>query len=78
MSSRDIAETHYKLGIVHAQSKDYYNAKKSWQDAIHVLEQRVANLKRMEMGENILKELLEVDARCDDIKKQLNDYKKDM
>ena len=43
--------------------------------AISVLDKRVVNLKKMEVSENIKKELAELDTLCYDIKERMNDHK---
>ena len=73
--SRSIAETHYQLGVAQAHCEDFVNAEKSLKAAISVLEKRVVNLKKMEVSENIKKELAELDTLCYDIKERMNDHK---
>ena len=48
---------------------------KSLKAAISVLDKRVVNLKKMEVSENVKKELAEVDTLCYDIKERMNDHK---
>merc|ERR1712098_871098 len=55
--SRSIAETHYQLGVAQAHCAEYANAEKSLAAAVTVLNSRIANLKKMEVSENITKEL---------------------
>ena len=43
--------------------------------AISVLDKRVVNLKKIEVSENIKKELAELDTLCYDIKERMNDHK---
>ena len=43
--------------------------------AIAVLDARVVNLNKMEVSENIKKELAELEALCHDIKERMNDHK---
>ena len=43
--------------------------------AIAVLDTRVVNLKKMEVSENIKKELAELTVLCNDIKERMNDHK---
>jgi hypothetical protein len=73
--SRSIAETHYQLGVAQAHCEDFANAEKSLKAAIAVLDARVVNLKKMEVSENIKKELAELDTLCYDIKERMNDHK---
>ena len=60
--SRSIAETHYQLGVAQAHCEDFVNAEKSLKAAISVLDKRVVNLKKLEVSENIKKELAELDT----------------
>merc|ERR1711910_239490 len=73
--SRSIAETHYQLGVAQAHCEDFVNAEKSLKAAISVLDKRVVNLKKMEVSENIKKELAELHTLCYDIKERMNDHK---
>jgi len=73
--SRSIAETHYQLGVAQAHCEDFGNAEKSLKAAIAVLDTRVENLKKMEVSENIKKELAELEILCHDIKERMNDHK---
>merc|ERR1719260_563972 len=73
--SRSIAETHYQLGVAQAHCEDFVDAEKSLKAAISVLDKRVVNLKKMEVSENIKKELAELDTLCYDIKERMNDHK---
>merc|ERR1719147_683785 len=73
--SRSIAETHYQLGVAQAHCEDFDNAEKSLKAAIAVLDKRVENLKKMEVSENIKKELAELEILCHDIKERMNDHK---
>jgi len=73
--SRSIAETHYQLGVAQAHCEDFANAEKSLKAAIAVLDTRVVNLKKMEVSENIKKELAELTVLCNDIKERMNDHK---
>merc|ERR1712181_101408 len=73
--SRSIAETHYQLGVAQAHCEDFANAEKSLKAAIAVLDTRVVNLKKMEVSENIKKELAELTVLCNDIKGRMNDHK---
>jgi tetratricopeptide (TPR) repeat protein len=73
--SRSIAETHYQLGVAQAHCEDFANAEKSLKAAIAVLDARVVNLKKMEVSENIKKELAELETLCHDIKERMNDHK---
>ena len=73
--SRSIAETHYQLGVAQAHCEDFANAEKSLKAAIAVLDARVENLKKMEVSENIKKELAELEVLCHDIKERMNDHK---
>jgi len=73
--SRSIAETHYQLGVAQAHCEDFTNAEKSLKAAIAVLDTRVVNLKKMEVSENIKKELAELTVLCNDIKERMNDHK---
>ena len=43
--------------------------------AIAVLDTRVVNLKKMEVSENIKKELAELTVLCNDIKERMKDHK---
>merc|ERR1711955_101574 len=60
--SRSIAETHYQLGVAQAHSGDYASAEKSLRAAISVLNARMSNLKKMEVSENITKELSDLET----------------
>ena len=73
--SRSIAETHFQLGVAQAHSRDFASAEKSLQAAIAVLDARVESLKKMEVSENITKELAELETLCHDIKERMNDHK---
>merc|ERR1712212_1314553 len=73
--SRSIAETHYQLGVAQAHCEEFANAEKSLKAAIAVLDMRVVNLKKMEVSENIKKELAELTVLCNDIKERMNDHK---
>jgi len=89
--SRSIAETHYQLGVAQAHCEDFVNAEKSLMAAVAVvdtrvknlkialldavLDTRVENLKKMEVSENIKKELAELATLCHDIKEWMNDHK---
>merc|ERR1712181_116998 len=76
--SRSIAETHYQLGVAQAHCAEYANAEKSLEAAVAVLNTRVVNLKKMEVSENIKKELAELaelTVLCNDIKERMNDHK---
>jgi len=73
--SRSIAETHFQLGVAQAHSGDFASAEKSLQGAIAVLDARVESLKKMEVSENITKELAELETLCHDIKERMNDHK---
>merc|ERR1712212_962026 len=73
--SRSIAETHYQLGVAQAHCEEFANAEKSLKAAIAVLDMRVVNLKKMEVSENIKKELAELAVLCNDIKERMNDHK---
>merc|ERR1711874_316528 len=73
--SRSIAETHYQLGVAKAHCEDFTSAEKSLKAAIAVLDTRVVNLKKMEVSENIKKELAELTVLCNDIKERMNDHK---
>merc|ERR1711989_266561 len=66
--SRSIAETHYQLGVAQAHCEHFANAEPSLKAAIAVLDTRVVNLKKMEVSENIKKELAELTALCNDHK----------
>ena len=72
---RSIAETHYQLGVAQAHCEDFANAEKSLKAAIAVLDTRVVNLKKIEVSENIKKELAELTVLCNDIKERMNDHK---
>merc|ERR1712208_74263 len=69
-----IAETHYQLGVAQAHCEEFGN-EKSLKAAIAVLGTRVVNLKKMEVSENIKKELAELTVLCNDIKERMNDHK---
>merc|ERR1719370_787498 len=73
--SRSIAETHYQLGVAQAHCEDFANAEKSLKAAITVPDTRVENLKKMEVSENIKKELAELEILCHDIKERMNEHK---
>ena len=51
------------------------NAEKSLKAAIAVLDTRVVNLKKIEVSENIKKELAELTVLCNDIKERMNGHK---
>ena len=70
---RSIAETHYQLGVAQAHCEDFANAEKSLKAAIALT--RVVNLKKIEVSENIKKELAELTVLCNDIKERMNDHK---
>merc|ERR1712010_427418 len=65
-------------GVAQAHCEDFVNAEKSLKAAISVLYKRVVNLKKMEVSENIKKELAELDTLCYDNKDmQKGVYKQD-
>jgi len=72
--SRSIAETHYQLGVAHAHSGDYALAEKSLGAAISVLYARISNLKKMEVSENITKELSDLESLIYEIKERTSDH----
>merc|ERR1711962_1120230 len=73
--SRSIAETHYQLGVAQAHSGDYASAEKSLLAAISVLNARMSNLKKMEVSENITKELSDLETLIYEIKERTSDHK---
>merc|ERR1711962_922448 len=73
--SRSIAETHYQLGVAQAPSGDYASAEKSLLAAISVLNARISNLKKMEVSENITKELSDLETLIYEIKERTSDHK---
>jgi len=73
--SRSIAETHYQLGVAQAHSGDYASAEKSLRAAISVLNARISNLKKMEVSENITKELSDLETLIYEIKERTSDHK---
>jgi len=73
--SRSIAETHYQLGVAQAHSGDYASAEKSLRAAISVLNARMSNLKKMEVSENITKELSDLETLIYEIKERTSDHK---
>ena len=72
---RSIAETHYQLGVAQAHSGDYASAEKSLRAAISVLNARISNLKKMEVSENITKELSDLETLIYEIKERTSDHK---
>ena len=72
---RSIAETHYQLGVAQAHCADYANAEKSLAAAVAVLNNRIANLKKMATSDNIAKELAELTLLCTEIKERTADHK---
>merc|ERR1711936_388737 len=73
--SRSIAETHYQLGVAQAHSGDYASAEKSLRAAISVLNARISNLKKIEVSENITKELSDLETLIYEIKERTSDHK---
>merc|ERR1719342_1439551 len=73
--SRSIAETHYQLGVAQAHSGDYASAEKSLRAAISVLNARMFNLKKIEVSENITKELSDLETLIYEIKERTSDHK---
>merc|ERR1719187_2559838 len=73
--SRSIAETHYQLGVAQAHSGDYASAENSLRAAISVLNARMSNLKKMEVSENITKELSDLETLIYEIKERASDHK---
>merc|ERR1711936_679209 len=73
--SRSIAETHFQLGVAQAHSGDYVSAEKSLRAAISVLNARISNLKKMEVSENITKELSDLETLIYEIKERTSDHK---
>jgi len=73
--SRSIAETHYQLGVAQAHSGDYASAETSLREAISVLNARMSNLKKMEVSENITKELSDLETLIYEIKERTSDHK---
>jgi len=73
--SRSIAETHYQLGVAQAHSGDYASAENSLRAAISVLNARISNLKKMEVSENITKELSDLETLIYEIKERTSDHK---
>jgi len=73
--SRSIAETHYQLGVAQAHSGDYASAENSLRAAISVLNARMSNLKKMEVSENITKELSDLETLIYEIKERTSDHK---
>merc|ERR1711962_1092528 len=73
--SRSIAETHSQLGVAQAHSGDYASAEKSLRAAISVLNARMSNLKKMEVSENITKELSDLETLVYEIKERTSDHK---
>ena len=72
---RSIAETHFQLGVAQAHSGDYVSAEKSLRAAISVLNARISNLKKMEVSENITKELSDLETLIYEIKERTSDHK---
>ena len=72
---RSIAETHYQLGVAQAHSGDYASAENSLRAAISVLNARISNLKKMEVSENITKELSDLETLIYEIKERASDHK---
>merc|ERR1712055_919724 len=73
--SRFLAETHYQLGVAQAHSGDYASAEKSLEAAVAVLNARISNLKKMEVSENITKELSDLETLIYEIKERTSDHK---
>merc|ERR1711872_441419 len=73
--SRSIVETHYQLGVAQAHSGDYASAEKSLRAAISVLNSRISNLKKMEVSENITRELSDLETLIYEIKERTSDHK---
>merc|ERR1712200_72236 len=73
--SRSIAETHFQLGVAQAHSGDYASAEESLRAAISVLNARMSSLKKMEMSENITKELTDLETLIYEIKERTSDHK---
>merc|ERR1712034_49578 len=69
--SRSIAETHYQLGIAKGFSGKIEEAEISLNNAVTVLETRVANLQKMESSENLKKEVSELQELIKEIKEKV-------
>jgi len=72
--SRSIAETHYQLGIAKGFSGKIEEAEISLNNAVTVLETRVANLQKMESSENLKKEVSELQELIKEIKEKVVDH----
>jgi len=73
--SRSIAETHYQLGVAKASSGKIEEAEASLNNAVTVLETRVANLQKMESSENLRKEVSELKELIEEIKEKVVDHR---
>merc|ERR1711864_21069 len=73
--SRSIAETHYQLGVAKASSGKIEEAEASLNNAVTVLETRVANLRKMESSENLKREVSELQELIKEIKEMVADHR---
>merc|ERR1712059_195566 len=69
--SGSIAETHYQLGVAKGFSGKIEEAETSLNNAVSVLETRVANLQKMESSENLKKEVSELQELIKEIKEKV-------
>jgi len=73
--SRSIAETHYQLGVAQAFAGTYYEAEASLHSAVRVLEARIASLGKIEVSENIAREVEDLRTLVTEIKEKVADHK---
>ena len=72
---RSIAETHYQLGVAQAFAGTYYEAEASLHSAVRVLEARIASLGKIEVSENIAREVEDLRTLVTEIKEKVADHK---
>jgi len=72
--SRSIAETHFDLGVAQARSKMFTEANASLDSAVSVLEERVANIKKMESSENLDLEVADLQTLIEEIKEKKKEH----
>merc|ERR1712002_182050 len=73
--SRSIAETHYQLGVAQAFDGKVEDSELCLNNAISVLEARIANLGRMETSDNLDQEVGDLKDLVTEIKEKIDDYK---
>jgi len=73
--SRSIAETHYQLGVAQAFDGKFEDSELCLNNAISVLQTRIANLGKMETSDNLAKEVTDLEDLVTEIKEKIDDHK---